>query len=104
MKVKRTMETTCRVTARGCGEWGMRAYVGSGRCENVMTGVARRSAVFTQSGDARLFLVSAGLIVTILLDGSCRFGVNGHGWLFWVQAWEGKIRDFMHLVVPRKCE
>jgi len=51
-----------------------------------------------------LFLVSAGLIVTILLDGSCRFGVNGHGWLFWVQAWEGKIRDFVHLVVPRKCE
>jgi hypothetical protein len=30
--------------------------------------------------------------------------VDGNGWLFWVQAWEGKIRDFMHLVVPRKCE
>jgi len=51
-----------------------------------------------------LFLVSAGLIVTILIDGRRRFGVDGNGWLFGVQAWEGKIRDFMHLVVPRKCE
>ncbi|GHS82611.1 hypothetical protein PPUJ20066_12330 [Pseudomonas putida] len=69
-----------------------------------MTGVARRSAVFTQSGDAQLFLVSAGLIVTILIDGRRRLGMDGNGLLFWVQAWEGKIRDFMHLVVPRKCE
>lgn len=69
-----------------------------------MTGIARRSAVFTQSeGDARLFLVGAGLIVTVLDDGR-RFGVGGNGLLFGVQAWEGKIRDFMHLVVPRKCE
>ncbi|KIC83854.1 hypothetical protein RR51_03265 [Pseudomonas sp. C5pp] len=69
-----------------------------------MTGGSPQVSRFHTVGDARLFLVSAGLIVTILLDGSCRFGVNGHGWLFWVQAWEGKIRDFMHLVVPRKCE
>jgi len=51
-----------------------------------------------------LFLISAGLIVTILVDGRRRLGVDGNGLLFWVQAWEGKIRDFMHLVVPRKCE
>jgi len=51
-----------------------------------------------------LFLVSAGLVVTILIDGRRRFGVDGNGWLFGVQAWEGKIRDFMHLVIPRKCE
>ncbi len=52
MKVKRTMETTCRVTARGRGESGMGTYVVQDGVENVMTGVARRSAVFTQSGCA----------------------------------------------------
>ncbi|MDH1102621.1 hypothetical protein N5C37_16020, partial [Pseudomonas mosselii] len=51
-----------------------------------------------------LFLVGAGLIVAVLVDGRRRFGVGGNGLLFGVQAWEGKIRDFMHLVVPRKCE
>ena len=51
-----------------------------------------------------LFLVGAGLIVAILFDGRRRFGVGSNGLLFGVQAWEGKIRDFMHLVVPRKCE
>lgn len=69
-----------------------------------MTGISRRSAVFTLSQGARLFLVGAGLIVTVLLDAGRRFSVDSNGLLFRVQAWEGKIRDFMHLVVPRKCE
>lgn len=66
--------------------------------------VPRVSRFHTVGGCARLFLVGAGLIVTILLDSRRWFGVGGNGLLFGVQAWEGKIRDFMHLVVPRKCE
>ena len=51
-----------------------------------------------------LVLIGAGQIVTFLLAGRCRVGMGGNGGLFWVQAWEGKIRDLVHLVVPRKCE
>jgi len=43
------------------------------------------------------------LVVASLLDGRCRLGVvSGNGLLFRFQAWEGKIRDLMHLVVPHK--
>ncbi|MEX5361724.1 hypothetical protein WCE03_07825 [Pseudomonas guariconensis] len=70
-----------------------------------MTGKFPRVSRFhTVWGMRDLFLVSAGLIVAILFDGRRRFGVGGNGLLFGVQAWEGKIRDFMHLVIPRKCE
>ncbi|GLR34837.1 hypothetical protein GCM10011247_02340 [Pseudomonas plecoglossicida] len=76
----------------------------AGRCENSDDGGDPQVSRFhTVDERARLFLISAGLIVAIL-DGRRRFGVGGNGWLFGVQAWEGKIRDFMHLVVPRKCE
>ena len=52
---------------------------------------------------ARLFLVGAGSFVAVVVSLGWFGAVSGRCLLFWVQAWEGKIRDFMHLVVPRKC-
>jgi len=81
-----------------------RLPIKAGRCENLDDGGGPQVSRFhTADGGAQLFLISAGLIVAIL-DGRRRFGVGGNGLLFGVQAWEGKIRDLMHLVVPRKCE
>lgn len=69
------------------------------RCENALAWSGSQASRFHTAGGAWLFLIGAGLIVAGLVDGWRRFAVGGNGLLFGVQAWEGQIRDFMHLVV-----
>lgn len=75
----------------------------SGRCENAMTGKPAGQPFSHSLSVARLFLVGAGGVVAVVVSLGWFGAVSGRCLLFWVQAWEGKVRDFMHLVVPRKC-
>ena len=52
---------------------------------------------------ARLFLVGAWRFIALLIRRLGGLSVDGGRLLLdMIQAWEGKIRDFVHLVVPRK--